>query len=74
MWFKVLYWMRLFSATSFYIKLIRETLYDILSFLILFIFALAMFGSCVMMMNEGRGDSPIVTDVFGQRYVDVIFN
>ena len=74
MWFKVLYWMRLFSATSFYIKLIRETLYDILSFLILFIFALAMFGSCILMMNEGRGDDSILTNIFGVSYVDVIFN
>ena len=66
--------MRLFTATSFYIKLIRETLYDITAFALLFFFNLAMFGSCIMMMNEGRGDSPIVTEQFGQRYVDVIFN
>ena len=74
LWNKVLYWMRLFDATSFYIKLIRETLYDIISFLILFTFCLTMFGSMILMMNEGRGDDPIITPQFGSPYLDVIFN
>jgi len=51
MWVKTFYWMRLFTATSFYIRLISETLSDIKYFLILFIFILMTFGNTVLVMN-----------------------
>lgn len=51
MWIKTFYWMRLFTATSFYIRLIQETLSDIKFFLILFIFILMTFGNTLMVMN-----------------------
>ena len=51
MWIKAFYWMRLFGSTSFYIKLIRETLYDIRYFLILFVAILMSFGNCLLVMN-----------------------
>ena len=53
-WVKFFYWMRLFTATSFYVRLISETLADIQYFLILFIFILMTFGTCMEVMNEGR--------------------
>ena len=51
MWVKTFYWMRLFSSTSFYIRLIRETLNDVKYFLILFIFMLMCFGNAIYIMN-----------------------
>ena len=51
MWIKAFYWMRLFGSTSFYIKLIRETLYDIRYFLILLVAILMSFGNCLLVMN-----------------------
>ena len=51
MWVKTFYWMRLFSPTSFYIRLIGETLRDIKYFLILFIFILMTFGNTLLIMN-----------------------
>ena len=54
MWIKTFYWLRLFSGTSFYIRLIRETLYDIKYFLVLFLFILMCFGSALTIMNQGR--------------------
>ena len=60
MWIKAFYWMRLFGSTSFYIKLIRETLYDIRYFLILFIAILMSFGNCLLIMNEGREEDAII--------------
>ena len=51
MWIKTFYWLRLFTATSFYIRLIQETLADITYFLILFIFILMTFGTALLVMN-----------------------
>ena len=51
MWIKTFYWMRLFSPTSFYIRLISETLVDIKYFLILLIFILMTIGNTLLVMN-----------------------
>lgn len=48
-WLKVLDWLRLFEKTSFYIKLITETIYDIGYFMIIFVAALCMFGNTMFM-------------------------
>ena len=53
-WIKVFYWMRLFDATSFYVKLIKETLFDITNFLVLFIIILMTFGNALLVANHGR--------------------
>mmetsp|Transcript_36577 Transcript_36577/g.48015 ORF Transcript_36577/g.48015 Transcript_36577/m.48015 type:complete len:218 (+) Transcript_36577:2106-2759(+) len=51
MWCKAFYWLRLFSSTSFYIRLIIETLWDIRYFLILFVFVLMTFGNALIIMD-----------------------
>ena len=51
MWIKTFYWMGLFERTSFYIRLIRETLYDIIYFLILCLFVMLCFGNALMIAN-----------------------
>ena len=49
LWIKVFDWFRLFKQTSFYIKLIIETIYDIGYFVIIFFALLATFG-CTMFL------------------------
>ena len=55
MWIKTFYWLRLFSGTSFYIRLIRETINDIKFFLVLFFTIMMCFGSALTVMNQERG-------------------
>ena len=54
MWFKAFYWLRLFSQTSFYMRLIIDTLYDIRYFLILFFLILITFANALLILDEGR--------------------
>ena len=51
LWIKVFDWFRLFKQTSFYIKLILETIYDIGYFVIIFGAMLATFG-CTMFLLQ----------------------
>ena len=44
--------MRLFGGTSFYVRLIRETIYDIGYFMILYIFILMTFGNVLLILGE----------------------
>lgn len=53
-WFKAFYWMRLFSNTGFYVRLIRETLWDIRYFFILFAFILLTFANALLILGTGR--------------------
>jgi len=54
LWIKAFYWLRLFTGTSFYIRLIVETLREIKYFMILFAFCLMMFGNAILIMDTGR--------------------
>ena len=73
MWVKTFYWMRLFSNTSFYIRLIMETLKDIKYFLILFIFIMMCFGNALLVMNQGRS-SHVYSKVFNVPFLDSMLN
>ena len=53
-WFKMFDWMRLFDSTSFFIKLILETLTDVLPFFFIFPIFLMMFGSALYILNTNR--------------------
>ena len=75
MWFKAFYWMRLFTGTSFYVRLIRETLYDIRFFALLFICILATFGNALYVMSQGRPDDEMLyADIFGWRVLSTLLN
>ena len=69
-WFKVFYWLRLFSATSFYVKLITETLSDIVNFLVLFILILLTFANALVVADYGRGEKEIISAAFGAKFID----
>jgi len=64
LWIRVLDWMKLFRPTSFFIKLITETIYDIRHFFIIFTVALFMFGIPIYILNLNRSveDEDLIMD------------
>ena len=79
LWWKMIYWFRLFESTSFYIKLISETIRGIGYFTIIFIFILGAFSNAVYILNANRGveldeeGNPVV-NVFGDEEGDLILD
>ena len=66
LWIKVLDWMQLFGPTSFFIKLITETIIDIQHFFIIFTVALFMIGVPMYILQLNRTeDNAIVEETFG---------
>ena len=54
MWFKLLYWFRLFGTASFYLRLIEETIYDMSTFLVILIAIIFMFANSLYVLNSLR--------------------
>ena len=54
LWWKLIYWFRLFESTSFYIKLIIETIKGIGYFTIIFIVILMAFSNAIFILNKNR--------------------
>jgi hypothetical protein len=54
MYWKLLYWFRLFDTTSFYIRLITETMWDISSFVFILATFLLCFANCIYLLNSYR--------------------
>ena len=78
-WFKLFDWLRLFEETAFYIELLFKTLYDIRVFIILFLVALAMFGSSMFMLHSNsteilETDHNLVDHYFNFFLVDLVLN
>ena len=70
LWIKVLDWMQLFGPTSFFIKLITETIFDIQHFFFIFLVALFMFGVPMFILQLNRTeDNPIVEEKFGSLWL-----
>lgn len=51
-WALVLYWMRLFDQTAFYVLMIKETVKDIPPFMILFLICIGMFANSLVILDE----------------------
>jgi len=56
LWYKLIYWFRLFESTSFYIKLIVETIKSIEYFIIIFVVFLLAFSNAIFILNTNRTD------------------
>ena len=78
MWFKLIYWLRLFSSTSYYIRLIQDTIYDIRYFLLVYIVILGMFANAMHCLNLNRDfndeDSTIIDNNFANVAYDAMLN
>ena len=57
---KVFDWLRLFDGTAFFIKLLHETLREIVDFMILFLSALMMFGMAIYLIAQNMTDGGLV--------------
>lgn len=44
-------WLRIFDKTGFYIKLLEETIVDIMPFMVIFLLSLTMFGVTMYLIN-----------------------
>ena len=73
MWFKAFYWLRLFGPTSFFVRMIIETIYDIRYFMILFIFILMTFGNSLLILSENREEELFKLN-FDNNYLNVLLN
>ena len=54
MWIKFFYWLRLFTETSFYVRLIKDTILDIGYFFILYVLILITFANALLILNQRR--------------------
>ena len=54
LYLKALAWLRLFSGTSFYIRLIIETIKGISNFMVIFFIFLAAFANAIYILNLKR--------------------
>lgn len=72
---KVFYWLRLFEFTSFYILLLKKTLWDIRIFMILLIVALATFGIPMVILNFNReNENQVVEGIFDFWILNMFIN
>ena len=77
LWVKGLFWLRLFSATSFYIRLITETIKDITYFMIILFIFIAMFANAIYILNLQRLKSEpgsLLVDTYFDTPDDTIWN
>ena len=54
MWIKTAQWFRLFDKTSFYIRLIVETIVGIKYFLFIIVFTQCMFANIIYILDSNR--------------------
>lgn len=76
-WGKMFEWMRMFDATSFYVKLIMVTVYDIIPFFAIFPIFLMTFGTSMYILSLNRGEEgmdDVVVGYLGNWQLDVFFN
>ena len=79
MWVKLFYWMRLFGNTSFYIRMVVDTIADVMIFLILVFMILFTFGNAMFILNYNRsiddaaGDNIIIPH-FSNSIVNIFLN
>jgi hypothetical protein len=87
MWGQVFYWMRLFEKTSFYVKMIIETMYDIRYFLIMLLVCVATFANAILILDlaqnraaesqieEGSEEyARVINESTGNNIVDALLN
>ena len=75
LWFKMFDWMRLFDSTSFYIKLILVTIYDIMPFMVIYVIFLLMFGCAMDCISLNRGENDeIIESYIGWWFIDLLIN
>ena len=54
MWLNCIYWLRVFTSTIIYIRLVIQTVKEMVGFLLIFFLILTMFGNVVFILNQNR--------------------
>jgi len=54
MWLNGIYWLRVFTSTIIYIRLVIQTVKEMVGFLLIFFLILTMFGNVVFILNQNR--------------------
>ena len=72
-WLKSFYRLKLFGATSFYVRLVIWALYDIRHFMVLFVMILMTFGNTIMILSQGR-DEILYRDYTQNNFINVMMN
>ena len=69
MWLRLLHFLRLFDSFSFYIRLMVDTVYDILYFLFVYVIILCAFAAALFVLNQNRDrsddNSNLIPNAFG---------
>ena len=78
LWAKFFEWLELFSSTSFYVRLVVETVYDVIPFLNLFFISLLWFGSALWILEINQtsdaDDDAVIGSTFGYFIIDKFYN
>lgn len=77
MWIKVFYWMRLFASLAYYVKLIQQTIYDSVPFMIMVAIIIFAFGNYFYVINrnlnfESDGKETYYDGFYDNSIIDVI--
>ena len=54
MWGNALYWLRVFTSTIIYIRLVIQTVKEMIYFLLIFFLIVTMFGNVIYILNSNR--------------------
>ena len=66
MWIKVFYWMRLFSALAYYVKLIQQTISDSMNFMLMVFLIILSFANFFYVIDRNM----LTHGAPGERYYD----
>ena len=76
MWIKFSYWMRLFHATSHFIRMIMHVLRDVRPFMIMFFIVVGLFANSFLILDEIRRDKGmtdfIIQPAVGNHVIDAL--
>ena len=70
-WYKLIDWLRLFEVTSFFIKLINETLMRVGTFTLIMVIWLMVFGTAFFFLNIARPatDESLIIDAWPDQWI-----
>jgi len=54
MWANAVYWLRVFTSTIIYIRLVIQTVKEMIYFLLIFFLIVTMFGNVIYILNSNR--------------------
>ena len=78
MWIQFIYWFRLFETTTLYIRLIYQTIEDILAFLLIFVLVILTFSNLLYVLNTNRQQGEFGDALYPQAihvgFIDAILN